>query len=93
VCFIILALAERAIDQRRDHGGLSSSFHYVAVYTDLHRLLALSIGVSLVFSVYFILSDIADYLGPGVLINLFFKFRDPLPPASQPLIKLRGAGR
>ncbi len=92
VCFIILGLAERAIDQRRDHGGLFGSFHYVATHTDLHRLLALSIGVSLVFSVYFILSDIADYLGPGVLINLFFKFRDPLLPASQSLIKLRGAG-
>jgi hypothetical protein len=79
VCFVFLALAERAIEQRHDHGGLSGSIHYVATHTDMHRLMALSLGVALVFSVYFILSDIADYLGPGVLINLFFKFRDPLP--------------
>jgi len=77
--FLILALTERAIDQRHDHGGLAASFQYVATHTDLHRLLALSIGVGLVFCVYFILADIAEYLGPGVLIGIFFKSGHPLP--------------
>jgi hypothetical protein len=73
VCFVFLALAERALDQRREHGGFAASFHYVVTHTDLHRLMALSVGVALVFCVYFILFEIADYLGPGVLISLFFK--------------------
>jgi hypothetical protein len=73
VVFIVLALAERALDQRHEHGGFASSFAYVATHTDIHRLMALSIGVALVFCVYFILAEIAEYLGPGVLIGLFFK--------------------
>jgi hypothetical protein len=81
VCFIILALGERAIDQRHDHGGLSGSIRFVATHTDLHRLITLSLGVALVFSVYFILAEIADYLGPGVLIGLFFKSHDPVGAA------------
>ncbi len=78
-CFVLLGLAERGIDQRHEHGGLERSIDYVATHTDLHRLMALSIGIALVFCVYFILAEVADYLGPGVLIGLFFKSRQPLP--------------
>jgi hypothetical protein len=77
--FLFLAMAERAIDQRRAHGGLAGAIGYVTTHTDLHRLLALSIGVGLVFGIYFILAEIADYLGPGVLLGLFFKSRQAVP--------------
>jgi hypothetical protein len=73
VAFVFLALAERVIEQRHEHGGLAGSVSFVAQHTDMHRLMALSVGVALVFCVYFILADIAEYLGPGVLIGLFFK--------------------
>jgi hypothetical protein len=83
VVFVLLALTERALDQRHEHGGLANSFAYVATHTDVHRLMALATGVALVFCVYFILAEIADYLGPGVLIGLFFKsrqnFESPAP--------------
>ncbi|SRR5579885_1478604 len=82
VVFIILALTERAVDHRHQYGGLASSFAYVATHTDIHRLMALSVGVALVFCVYFILQEIAEYLGPGVLIGLFFKSRRQLRAAS-----------
>jgi hypothetical protein len=78
VAFIFLALAERAVEQRHEHGGLAGSISFVAQHTDMHRLMALSVGVALVFAVYFILADIAEYLGPGVLIKLFFKGSAPL---------------
>jgi len=78
-CFITLAIAEKAFDQRREHGGFAASFDYVMTHTDLHRLMALTVGIALVFAVYFILFEIADYLGPGVLIGLFFKSHPPLP--------------
>jgi hypothetical protein len=54
---------------------LVNSFSYVAAHTDIHRLMALSVGVAMVFCVYFILQEIAVFLGPGVLIGLFFKSR------------------
>jgi hypothetical protein len=79
--FVILALAERAIEQRHDHGGLFRSIGYVATHTDLHRLMALSLGVALVFAVYFTLLEISEYLGPGVLVGLFFKSAGPLSAA------------
>jgi hypothetical protein len=78
VAFIFLALAERIIEQRHEHGGLAASAAYVAQHTDMHRLMALSVGVALVFCAYFILSDIGEYLGEGVLIKLFFKTGAPL---------------
>jgi hypothetical protein len=43
--------------------------------------MALAVGVALVFSVYFTLGEIADYLGPGVLIGLFFKSHGPVSVA------------
>ncbi len=82
VCFIILAFAERAFDQRHDHGGFAGSFQYVVTHTDVHRLMALSVGVALVFCVYFILAEIGEHLGPGALINLFFKSRAQSPTAA-----------
>ncbi len=83
-CFILLALAERAFDQRRDHGGFAASFNYVIAHTDVHRLMAMAIGVALVFCVYFILAEVADFLGPGVLIGLFFK-PGTAPGAARPM--------
>jgi hypothetical protein len=81
--FLLLAFTERALDQRHEHGGFASSFEYVVTHTDIHRLMAMAIGVALVFCVYFTLAEIADYLGPGVLIGLFFKprkrFESPAP--------------
>jgi hypothetical protein len=82
IVFIVLALSERAIDLRHEYGGFASSFSYVATHTDIHRLMALSVGVALVFCVYFILQEIAEYLGPGVLIGLFFKSRRQLRGAA-----------
>ena len=73
LAFIFLAIAERVIDQRHNHGGLAGSMSYVAQHMNMHRVMALSIGVALVFCVYFILAEIAEYLGPGVLFRLFFR--------------------
>jgi hypothetical protein len=82
---VILGMAERAIDERHDHGGVAGSISYVFTHTDLHRLMAIAMGVGLVFGVYFMLTEIAAFVGEGVLTGLFFKPRRPVPVS-----KLRG---
>lgn len=70
ICVVALRYLELTLDLRRHpderavlpdliHGGMA-------------RLLAVTLGVAMVFTVYFILAEIAEHLGSGVLWKLFF---------------------
>ena len=69
---VILRLAELVIRDRGSHGGLAGSASFVARHSDFHKLLALALGVALVFCAYFTLAEIGKFVGPGVLSRLFF---------------------
>jgi len=73
LAFIFLAIAERVLDQRREHGGLANSMSYVAQHMEMHRVMALAVGIAMVFCVYFILLELSEYLGPGVIFRIFFR--------------------
>lgn len=73
VVFILLGIAERIIDVHRRLGGFGAAARAVLPQMGLHRLLALALGVSLVFAAYFVLSEIGDRMGRGALWALFFE--------------------
>jgi hypothetical protein len=75
---IVLGLTENVLRARHAHGGLLKAIAYVAAHTEIHRIGAVAVGVSLVFCVYFILDEISVFMGPGILGQLFFTAR-PIP--------------
>jgi hypothetical protein len=75
--FILVNSAERYFDAWR-HGGIADAgVHPVTIQGNMHRLLAVALGVAIVFAVYFVLSEISDHIGKGVLWNLFFHGTPP----------------
>lgn len=77
--FIVVSFAERDFDawRHRDMAHAHAQIHAVTIQGNMHRLLAVTIGVAIVFAVYFVLSEIGDHIGHGVLWNLFFKGAQP----------------
>jgi hypothetical protein len=75
---LILGYAER-IGEAAWHGrSLTLAVRTVLAHSDLHRLLAITMGVTLVFAAYFAMSDISDFMGEGGMREFFFKNRDPM---------------
>jgi hypothetical protein len=71
VCVILLRILELALDSLR-YGSMADSILPDLIHGGSPRLLAVILGVSTVFAIYFILAEIAEHLGSGVLWNLFF---------------------
>jgi hypothetical protein len=70
MCVVLLRYLELALDLRR-HPAESAVLPNL-VNGGFARLLAATLGVAMVFAVYFILAEIGEHLGSGVLWNLFF---------------------
>lgn len=82
---VVLGLLERVIDEWRHLGSLVPAVRVVGGQMEIHRLMALSLGIALVCAVYFALAEIAAYIGEGAMWELFFKrpaARQAPPPAS-----------
>jgi hypothetical protein len=69
----VLGYAERIIDAWRRIGSFGQALHFVAENMEIHHLMAIALGISLVFAVYFTLSEISDYVGKDALWDLFLK--------------------
>lgn len=74
---IVLGYLERTIDAWRKMGSFGSAIRFVAEEMGVHRLLAIALGVSLVFAVYFTLDEISAYMGKDALRDLFLKQPQP----------------
>jgi hypothetical protein len=71
--FILVTKLEQSLDAWRHSGAVQSDRASMSIHGDLHRLLAVALGVGIVFAVYFALSEISEHIGDGVLWNLFFR--------------------
>jgi hypothetical protein len=70
---IVLGLADRIIHTWRHLGEFGAAIDEVVLKSDVHRLLAVALGVSMVFAVYFVLSELSEALGRDEIFALFFK--------------------
>ncbi|HZO82963.1 MAG TPA: hypothetical protein VFB33_14810 [Candidatus Binataceae bacterium] len=70
---LILGYIERIIDAWRARGSLGEAVRFVTEQMGAHRLLAVSLGISLVFGVYFTLAEISAYVGREELLDLFLR--------------------
>ncbi len=90
LCVVLLRMLELALDSAR-HPTMADSILPDLVHGGSPRLLAVILGVSAVFAIYFILAEIAEHLGSGVLWNLFFG--DAAARETSQLMKARAPGR
>lgn len=70
---IVLGCAERIIDEWRHIGSFGQAVYFLAEKMEIHHLMAVTLGISLVFAVYFTISEISDYVGKDALWDLFLK--------------------
>ena len=70
---VILGYAERVLDTFRHLGSLSLAVADVVEHNSVHRLLAVALGTSMVFAVYFVLAEVSNRIGEQALWDLFFK--------------------
>lgn len=70
---IILGYIERIIDAWRARGSLGEAMRFVTEQMGVHRLLSVSLGITLVFSVYFAFSEINERFGRDALRDLFLR--------------------
>lgn len=70
---IVLGYAERIIDAWRRIGSFGPAFDFVTLRMGIHHLMAVALGISLVFAIYFTLSEISNYVGKDALWDLFLK--------------------
>jgi hypothetical protein len=70
LCVVVLRYLELTMDLRRhpDERAVLPDL----VHGGLARLLAVTLGVTMVFTVYFVLAEIAEHVGSGILWDLFF---------------------
>jgi hypothetical protein len=69
---VVLGYAERVVDTLRKVGSLDLAIQEVVDHTSAHRLLAVALGISLVFAAYFVLAEVSSLIGEQTLWDLFF---------------------
>jgi hypothetical protein len=72
---IILGCAERISEGFHKTRSIGAAFATVLAHSEIHRLLAVALGVSLVFAAYFAVSDISEVMGEGGMGEFFLKPR------------------
>ena len=73
VITLLLGCLERILEALHREHTIRAAVHYVVDQTSIYRLLAWSLGISLVFGLYFALFEINERLGDGKLWGLFFE--------------------
>ena len=69
---LLLGYLERLLEARHRLHTFGAAAHYVIAQASLYRLLAWSLGITLVFGLYFALFEISKRMGKGELWRLFF---------------------
>jgi len=77
---LLLGFLERLLEARHRVHTFAAAAHYIVSQAGLYRLLAWALGISLVFAIYFALSEINESLGNGALWTLFFESPRSLKP-------------
>lgn len=70
---LMLGYLERFSDALFRTGSLGAAATSVTEQMDLYRLFAWVLGISLVFAIYFVWSEISERMGEGALWALFFE--------------------
>jgi hypothetical protein len=64
---------ERFLEAYHKVHGSSAAIQYVIDHASHYRLLAWSLGISIVFSLYFSFAEVSRRMGPGALWKVFFE--------------------
>ena len=81
---IVLGIAEKIFEAYRHLGTFSAAWFDISQRMEIHQLLAIALGTSLIFAAYFVLSEIDRSMGEGALWAMFFQFpADPNDSSSQ----------
>ncbi|HUY38111.1 MAG TPA: hypothetical protein VMV13_04740 [Candidatus Binataceae bacterium] len=70
---LMLGYLERFLDALFRTGSLDAAIRSVTEQMNLYRLFAWVLGISLVFAIYFVWSEISERMGEGALWALFFE--------------------
>lgn len=70
---LLLGYLERILDAAHHVHKFGAAVQYVSAHANVYRLLAWTLGISLVFAIYFALFEIGERLGEGELRRLFFE--------------------
>ncbi len=70
---LLLGFIERLLESLHKVGTFDGAFRDVLDQANLYRLLAWVLGITLVFAIYFVFSDINEQMGKGALWSLFFR--------------------
>lgn len=71
---LILGCLERLIEAIFRTGSLDGAIASVTDQMNLYRFFAWILGISLVFAIYFVWSEISEQMGEGALWSLFFEW-------------------
>jgi hypothetical protein len=75
---LLMGYLERLLEALRRTHGLAAAFQYVVEHASHYRLFAWSMGISIVFALYFSVFEINRRMGEGALMALFFD-SPPIP--------------
>src|SRR5258708_36371008 len=70
---LVLGFIERLLEALHPVGTFDGGFSDVVHHANLYRFFAWVLGVSLIFAIYFALSEINKRMGEGALRSLFFQ--------------------
>jgi hypothetical protein len=70
---LMLGYLERFIEALFHTGSFDGAIRTITEQMSLDRLFAWILGISLVFAIYFVWSEISDQMGEGALWSLFFE--------------------
>jgi hypothetical protein len=70
---LLLGYMERILDALHRVHNFEAAVRYVSAHANVYRLFAWALGISLVFAIYFALSEIDKRMGEGELRTLFFE--------------------
>ena len=92
VAFLLVGCLERLVEARGKVHSFAGAVAYMINHEEYHRLLAWSLGVGIVFGLYFALVEINRQMGKGELGRLFFSSPQTID-ASEPLSKVNSGNR
>ncbi len=74
---ILLGFLERMVEAQKHAATILLGLHTAMASLNLNRLLAIALGVTIVFAVYFTFSEINEFMGEDALREFLLKRRTP----------------
>jgi hypothetical protein len=72
---LLLGYLERFLEALHRDASFDGAVRDMIDQANVYRIFAWVLGVSLIFAIYFVFSEINDYMGKGALCSLFFERR------------------